>query len=792
MPKKKAETEAAPPASATTKEHKDKLYSRLKLSPDTLRPIFEKPEAERSEKVKKLMDLIRSRIMDGRKRSLRNWRTYAAIDTAFNLPFTQIAPTIARYLGSASAFKSAPEMINELKNWDISKTLLYTEELKDGKLIDTLNPTPLFDVTIPLVMSYTKARASKLFNDRNSLPLFTYDPAWSTKENRVIGEVITQIVSKMTSQYGYQSTLRSAILHALKYSYALVFPREVWHYETDQDETGDVFNAKEGLRYYIPHPTRCAYDPVNPVSTINTDTGCEWLLHWDIKRFGEVTAPSSLYWNKTQITYGTNWFDPAVSGASNYFSEYWPTTITPPISRDLWDSYRNNNNRIGQAAVFYASQSDHDKAVFETTLFMKLRPSDWDLGEWKHNVWFRFVVLNDDVVAWCEPLPYNPGLFIGYDSDDNMAENPSFALEVMPWQDLTSNLLVQHIAAVRQNLTKILGFDVNQISDDRIKEISGAGRDISKIFWLPVDPRKSMVEQNEVRNSFIPLSLGPQQDTVQILTLLNHVLNIMERALSMSAQEVGSIAGHVQTAEEVRSVSQNTSNRAQFTGSYVDDFIDAWKKQLWEAISWLMDEEFAVEVTDIPQTMVDKLAKDYGFEFGESYDGKVQVKGEKSKIVVEAFLSQRENLTRQNYPQIAQVMLQAVDRVAQSPMLAERLGPEWIAAAYERAFDYLGAPRDFKMVIPEANSTLAMMQQVQAQLEQAAKQISAEAGQVAAQTVGEALQQTQQAVVQQAEINNQQAEEIAKLSEAVGNIVTLLSPTPAPEPQPEPAMMGGA
>jgi len=772
--------ESPPVEPTTTAENKTKLTEKIGISPDSLRKLFDKEPSQQDDKIKALVDLIRSRIKDGRMRSLRNWKTYAAIDAAFNVPFSQIAPTIAQKLGSPTAFKSAEDLIGELKNWDVSKTLLFNEQLVDGKVVDVLDPTPLFEVTIPLVAAYTKARASKLFNDRNSMPLFTYDPVWSTAENRVLGECITQIMSKMTSQYGYQSTLRSAIMHALKYSYAMIFPKESWHYETDEDTEGDVFNAKEGLRYSIPHPTRCAFDPMFSPSSINTDTGCEWSLYWDIKRYGEVTGPSSLYWNKERITYGINWFDPAVSGASNYFAEYWPTTMTPPVALDAW-KMMNENDRIAHAARFYAAQSDKDKAVFETTLFMKLRPSDWGLGDWKHNVWFRFVVLNDDAVVWAEPIPFNPNLFIGYDSDDGMAENPSLSLEVLPWQHLTSNILRQHITTVRQNLLKVIAYDPNQIEKSDLNAING--RQIQSMFWLPVDQRKSMAEQNQIENAFKRIEFG-QQDTVQILTVLNNMFNLMERALAMSAQEVGSISGHVQTAEEIRSVSQNTSNRAQFTGSYVDDFIDAWKKQLWEATKWFMDEEFAVEVTETPQELTDKLSKELGFKFGDAYDGKVKVQGEKSKIVVEGFLSQRENLTRQNYPQIAQVMLQAVDRVAQSPLLSERLGPEWIAAAYERAFEYLGAPKDFELRIPQNNTTLAMMKQVQAQLNEAAKQIAEAAAQQAQAGVGGALQQTQQAVVEQAKMNQTQAEEIAKLNEAVGNIVQMLQTPPAPEPPP--------
>jgi len=741
----------------------NKFYNKIKFDSKKLKSFFENEQPDL--KIKKLINIIKNRISHGRWNAIKDWRLYAAIDKSYEVSFSQVSYSIINYLFDRYQGDKLGVFLKRLEKWGIPESMACTEiETKEG-VKKYLDRKMFHEITVPIVKPYLSMRAARIFNERDNYPLFLYTPARINEENEAVGKIITELVEKISVDYGYRDLLRQVVVHTLKYSFSLLFPMESWHYVLDIDDNNEEFTVKEGLRYSLPHPTMCYIDPSYRPSTVNTDTGCEYVMYWELYKYGDVIS-NELYYNRNKITYGSDWF-----GSTEYPSlaldEYWlqmnpcyMTTITKDIILDSpWSSAMGSDSR--QHAQKLYTESDYDKVVLLTNYFMKLIPSQWGLSDYKYPVWIRFVVASDDTIIFCEPVPYCPAIFFGYDYDDNLIKNPSFALECIPWQNLVSRLLRQHMVTVRQNLLKVIPYDKDQINQDQIQELMAKGKELIEAVWIPFSGREMSIKQQDPQSVFRPIQFT-QQNSTEIITILNSVVNLMERALQMSAQEVGGIAGHVQSAQEIKTIMQYMSNRSEFTGSYLDSGIDAWKRQIYLALRTFMDEEFAVEVIDLQESDVKTLKEKLNFEVVDKGNNKFTVKGQKSKISVTGFLSSREGNLRLDMPQIAKVMFDGLSAIIKIPDVAARVGPEWITKAINRIMKTMGAPEDFQVELSPQATTLAELKMVQAQLEQMYKQIIEAAKNAALEEVGkqiapiikntqEQLQQTQQGVVQTAE-----------------------------------------
>ncbi len=765
-----------------------KFDKRLNISPDTLKDIFTKTRAERDttetgKRTNKLLDLMKSRVADGRTNNLKNYRTYAAIDEAFDAPFNQ--PSAALVDKVLNGNLSEKEMLVQMASYGISEATLFTDvtmEVNKKKItVKQLNEQTFYKVLVPLVKSILTIRSAKLFNDRNQTPLFKYEPVVNTEENRMICEIITNLVSKVSHLMGFTAVMRETIMNALLYSTALVFPAEAWYHESDErkDAGGKVneFSKKEGIRYHIPHPTRCGMDQQYRASTINTDTGVTYAYWWRIDRYGEIES-NEKYYNKHIIPYGTNWFDTAVSGS--YFKDIYPCKLNQP---DYAFSGRDSVQRDLASANY--KTNEYDTALFVTDFFMKLIPKQWGLGEWKHQVWFRFVIASDDTIIFAEPYPYCPLLYLGCDVIEGRARNSSLAMDIVPFQVHIGNILSQTILGAKQNLAKVVYYDTEIVDTDDINKIKAQSKDSSGILFVPFSSKKARTVQVGMQNVFMPLQF-PLQNTAELTSTISTIINIMERLLGMSSSEVGAAGVHVQTAEEIRVISNNTTTRVEFTGSYVDEFIDAWKRQIYIAMSEYMDEEFVSEVAATSKEAIKRLS-DLGFNLGtEPFDGKVQVRGKKKSLtVMEGFVASRDGANRINQPQIAQVMMQTIQAVAASPMLSQVVGAEQIIMGLNMAAQLAGAPRDWRLRPDVAQQQLVqvqqMLQNMGQQIAQTAVQESMKATKPLAQEVvkqGKAVEKitqanaaAQQAATQQAQQSAHFAQEIMKQVAYLQNLV---------------------
>lgn len=677
-----------------------------KLDPDSLKAIFTAKELSDGAKV--VVDLIRERIKDGRTRNLTEYKTWAAVDAAFDTPLHQTTPTLIRSIMSECT--KPDEVLAALKNWGLSPETMMTSKPgpADGTIQWELNVPMFMQVFVPLVRAYVTIRIAKIYNDRNLTPLFTYTPRVYTSKNRILGQIATEIVESISINYGYSAVMRDLIFNSLMYSVAIMFPVEAW--EKVQNEDNEI--EREGIRYVVPHVSRTFYDLTHPLRTINTSTGCAYAGYWTVVRYGDV-AMNPAYYNTKNIPHGTNWLDPQ-SGYHNYFQEVYPCTMEFP-------KVQTSRKTDRESMVSRYNKNNIDNALFLTYIFMEFNPSHYGLSDLDRNIWFRFTVAADDTIIYAEVFTYRPLSMACYDMDSNRGLNASMALEVVPFQDIVGNVFTNYLLSVKRNLANIVFYDTDVVDADQLKSLnSKSNQQYSSLNFIGFSGTKLDRQQKSVNQLLTEVKFS-YADTSGILTAVNTVISLLERLLVTSAQEIGAAASHQQSKKEVEIIENNTSNRVAFTSSFIDDGLHAWRCQLWEAVVTNMSgrDVIATIPSDLPD--LEKNLKELGFEIDgrpEPETGRVAVKGKISSKHFIHLISRRPETQRQNDQGTAQAMFNAIDRLASNQQISQLIEPKSLLRLTEQAAKLAGADSDFKVTINEDSAMASQLQQVVQQIEQ--------------------------------------------------------------------------
>lgn len=739
---------------------------------EKLKAQFTKDPPDPDSKVKPLMDLIRSRINEGVTRNLKESRHWAAIDLAFDSAFYQVTPTLARAVLSGKL--SSEAVLKAAQDWGLSH--LITETSVGGQSQKTVDLPSFFAITVPIAKAYVLIRTAKIFNDRNLYPLFKYEPARLTLTNRMRCEMITDRVQAMVSQMDYVGIMRQAILNKNIYGINLMFPAECWYTEkqtVEKDGKEDDRTVREGLRYNLPHPSRVFWDLNYRLGTFNSDTGCSYAGYWQVQRYGDI-KDNDAYWNVDKISFGTNWF----SFSPTFFATVYPCVInfpsqcgscstTSPAGGATSTGVSNAGgagatDREGQAG-FYASEQV-DQSVTLTQLFMKIRPDKYGLGTYKHPVWFRFVVASDTTVIYAEPLAYSPVIYRGYDAHEERQLNTSLVLEAIPFQDHITNLLTQQLLTIKQNLISAVFFNEDAVGTGTSKKIQNLGQKLyMEVTFIPFSAKMMQFAGKDLKEAFFPVNF-PRLDTTAILAGIRVLLDMMERVLVMSAQEIGAAATHEQTAQETRVISQSTSNRLNFTASYDDDADLAWKKQLYDALMAYGGDEMYAQVSMEATEDVKKALGKLGFTVEEEGDAtkntKTLVKGGKTALLYEEFASNRAASDRIDNIALSNAMVQLLQVVITNPQMFAAIGTVQAVKIVNEIAQLAGFYKDFKLEVMPGSSPEEIQKQAQEQI-----------GQMLAQMKQAIEQQMAQAVGPLGEGLKQVAESVGQINEVVPQLV---------------------
>ena len=680
------------------------------LSAGAYKKLFTAAPRDQPKRVQELINLISQRARDAKFRNFRTWRQYAAIDYAYETPFQQTTATFVNHLLSQNLTDA--EMVNSVKQWGLPNSLITTTKNSAGETVETFDVPTFFQIFVPLCLAYTTIRLAKLYNERAGENFLKYTPLKDTTLNRILCEITTDMARTQSAWFGYQATLKQLIRQTLKYGFCVAFPEEEWYHEEqvrfDENDEPKKETVKEGIRHILPHPTRMYVDPNRPASRINSDTGCEFGGCWFIRRYGDI-LDNRKYWNREKIFVGTNWLDATVSG--QYFTEFFP--CGPMSLADAWPAaWRNKMTMTRENAACFYNSGGRDQPIFLTEHFQKIVPGDWGLGEYedknlkklkykpyKHPVWHRFSLAGDDTVVYAEPCAYNPMFFTGYDYDDNAAVHSSLGLEIIPWQDQLGNLLSNMVKVAKQNLLNVTFYDEQIINKSDIENFKNMGeRKYAGPAFLGFDSTNHQRVGLNVNAAFIPTQFAKVPIT-ELLQLVPVMLNIMERVLQISAQEAGSAASHQQSKEEVVQTAGTSQNRVIFTGSGIDEGIDAWKKQIVDGNLAYADPEIVAQVSRDIDNLQQHL-QEIGFKI-TGFGKKVVVARGAIKAIkpirLEGFAATDAGLQPGHEKEMAQIIFQVVGTIAGQPGLFQAVGAQPLLDLLTEAAKLAGAPADFQL-----------------------------------------------------------------------------------------------
>lgn len=761
-----------------------KQLRRHGLTPQALKKFFTAKVKEPN--IKKLIQLMADRIKDGRLRNLSEYKEWAAVDLAWDAPLAQISPTLMR--GVLEKCMDAKSVMEAMKGWGLAEETLMRPREIDGQKVWEMDVPLFFNVLVPLVKAYVTIRWAKIFNDRNLTPLFEYPPREFTSENRLLCKVLTQVVESVSIDMGYSNTLRDFILNALLYSKCIKFPMEPWWEKTAEDDDGEVVVEKQGVRNAIPHITRMYHDLTYDLASLNTNTGIEFAGYWTIKKWGEIAMDTNL-WNRNAVPHGTNWLDPSQTWY-NYFKEVFPCTMEFPN--------RPTTRRTDRESMaFRYTRTDFDSALFLTYHYQQLVPSDWGISEYDHPVWMRFTIGGDDTVMYAEVFTYDPLDVTRYDSDSNRGKNASLALEILPFQDIVGNVLTQFLQTIKRNLANIVFYDTDVIDKDKLESLRNrTNAQYNGLNFVGYSGLRMDREGSDINSLFKQINFQ-FQDTNQILSGINTSIAMLERVLGMSAQEVGSAASHQQSKKEVEIISGSATNRLAFTAGFIDDGIEAWKRHLAEAIITNMDgqEVLATIPTDIPN--LEEALEAIGFEFVENPvlgQKTTVIRGKITKKHLVQFVARRSDADRETDTQVAQLMMTALQTLANTQFIAQLIDPTSWVELFEVAARLGGADDDFKVRL---NSDAVLAGQLQKLVQNIQNQVMGAVEKEVVQPTATEISGIQQSIVKN---NQESAQAIAKVQSELQQVAAALAkvisggqmPQPPQPPPSAPAVLNGA
>lgn len=680
--------------------------------------------------IKRLLELHEQRLTRYISRNFEDSKIYWTIDKTIDASLRNLKYTQMREILANQPTMEAEKVTSMLYNWGLHQMLTPATGAdgkplvgKDGRPLLELD-LPVFDtIYVPLVAAYRTMRWAKLYSERNTYPLYKYSPSHATTKHLAQTDVITSVIGRMSQDMAYSQDLKQCILQMLDYGIALRMPESAWfreEYVTMEGTKEKVKTQREGVKWVIPRPERTFIDAVNPLYSLNSDTGCSFFGYWDIKRYGDLKN-NKLLWNTDKINYGSNqsFFQ---SSSWSLYQELYPCRLKFPVCQQDRD-YATIDRQDKE--FWYSTSAEEDAATITSVMYDKIVPSQWNLFDYDFPIWTRWLYGDTGTPLYCEPIPYTPGAIYLYDYDANRGFQNSLTVALSPFQQLFGQFLTQYFLSVKNNLPRIVFFNTDIVNQDHIERVKAQKQRLyQQMTFLPFSKREQSFSQQAMPDAFYPV-VFPQVSTSELQSSLRLTIEILERMLGYPSQEVGQAASHEQTAKEILVVTSGSSTRSEFTGDGVDQAEKAVKKILYEAwANYGSDTVTAVVVGITPERK--KALESLGFKIEEGESNKENtygVTGKKSALLLSDFATDQTGTTRANDPKVAIAMMQALSVALQNPAIFQAVGVEHIIQLINDVFVWAGLPDDFRLIYDKKNTPETQQKEFVQALEKAKGEI---------------------------------------------------------------------
>lgn len=685
---------------------------------------------------------IRVRVDEGVVNSLKNYQLYAAADLAWDSsPVNKVTLPLILYAQGKINIQTAATQLQK-----IPSGTSFVQKNDKGEPISIDLPR-FFECNINLIRSFVTRRLAAQSNIFSPLfPFYKYEARTTGLPGKCRADVLSQRVEMMTDDYGYREHDEQCYRDAFLYGHCIDFVETKWDVQkqwvikdtddglassTPPDDNSDLESeiVKEGVPFYNPHPSRVFWDNNYPLSTLNTDTGVEFIGYWDIKRFRDIMNNTS-YYNTEAIGWSTRFW--GVGGIYlNYkaFFDNFTSQINPPsFPQGTALDPAGANDRKTNVGIYNVDLEDTSLLI--TTYFEKLIPKDYGLGDYPFPVWVRFIVASDATVIFAEFLPSTPAAYLGINENDSKQVNISIAHELMPYQDQLTNLFKEMLLIVNIECFKAIGLNVDVLEKTQLDAIRAHmkgenwGSDplvyefsLRKADELKIAPDK-ILTVTETRAG---------QSLTSIFESITRLLQTAEKLMAMSPAEQGQPAPREISATEVNEIASTTTAVYSFISTSINRFRAAKKRILYEALVCCSEGQIKCPVMD---RYTQKTIKEAGFEIeqkeieGFANDAGLNrhtVIGTVRKLVHDYVFTSRDGTERPVNTQAANTLVQLLNAVMQNPTIVQAMGKEKIYEIFNEIFRMSGAGIDLNLELkPGEDNSLGgdQVKQFQEQLQQ--------------------------------------------------------------------------
>lgn len=700
---------------------------------------------------------INARLINGWTFSLQNSHLFAASDLAWDAaPISRENIPLLLYAQKKIKIDRCAE---ELDTVGCAKEFVRRD--KDNKVIGIDLPK-LFETPVNLLRSYiTRRLAPQATKYTGIFPFFKYEPRATDMVGKLRADALSQRVEIMADQFAYRHMQTQIIRDMLLYGRSVLFPACAWEREVQWKRTPTVDGSsrvdskveREGSDFIRPHPSRVYWDMMHPLSSINSNTGAEYVGYWDLRKYRDILE-NPVYFNRNKIRMSTNGRDFYQQYRLYFDSQFNSQRIRFMSLSDLKSRDPVAGNDVKVIAPFYQG-CDADEALFFTEYYERCVPAENGLGRYPHPVWLRLIVASDDTVIFGEFLPTStPAIYFGYNENDARALNISMAHEIMPFQDQATNLLGQLLLSAKANALKIVTMDSDMISDE-VREGVKKTMQGDKYYVDPVVIEYSGIKVAQVGATKDPIKIIERSGSDDITTYFKAImdlLSIIERLLVLSPQELGQPAERIITATEMNEIATSTTTVYGFISDAVDEGRAAWKKFIYEALVNKATEPILVPVVNRYTSEVISAAGFTPIETTGSYNpeqAQQMVTGSKDKLIHDYVFTSRDGSSRPSSQQAAQSLTQLLQVIGGVPGVIQAMGKSKLYEMLNEIARQGGSGFDLKLEVKEGESNdfgPDQQQQIQQGMQQLAQQVQKNSSEL--QQQGNAQQVTDQQLQQ--------------------------------------------
>lgn len=725
-------------AMGSTQERLKEIFTAMPASPDERLAMTPEQQDRRDKNVEArqlFQKDIYQRFSQQLSYSLQNYQIYAAVDVAWDAaPINKATYPLLLYAQGKMDVNTCAAAVDGLP--EAGK---YT--MKDDKgNITGINLPKFFEVNFNLVRSVLTRRLAAQANKYQSLyPYFKYEARSTSQVGKLRADALSQLMDIMVDQFGTRHHDVQVMRDSMLYAHCVDFVRAKWEEEkalvmdTEIDPALKVDGqnyfkeviVKEGVDFVNPHPTRIGWDNAYPLSSINTDTGCEFILFWEIVRYGDVRK-NPAYWNRDRITYSSTMASLFTSYAQ-YFKQYY-CTLTPPCAPQGTGlgAANDRENNVG----LYAQSMD-DTAMVRAEYFRKIRPKDHGIGDYPHPVWMREVVAGDSTVIYAEFLPSTPAAYCGINENDNRQINISIAMELLPYQDQMSQLLSLLLLTIQSSNIRVILVDVDSATTEQIltfrQQAQAENRyNVCQVFeYSGIKMRDRGIDPKQIIQM---VETAPSQAITVIFTAMAELVKLAERLMALSPQELGQPAPSGISATEVNQIGATTETMYGFISDAIDEFRAAKKRICYESYVQCGNQNVRVPVVNrytkktIAKAGFEVLDEDAETEINPDIPAYHTIIGTKKQLVYEYIFTSRDGALRAINTQSANVLTQLM-AVLQNPVIMQAIGKEKLFNIVNEIFRLSGAGVDLNLELQEGESD-AIGQDKQQQMEQILQQLT--------------------------------------------------------------------